>query len=207
METILLKTCSKCGEAKELTHYHKYPKGVYGVRAECKDCITARRHSKGGTVKQMYLRQKASSKQRGYALPNYTEQDLKQWLFAQPLFHEMYASWVASNYEKGLKPSVDRLDDYAPYTLDSIQLVTFQTNRDNYEQHRKEGKSTKGLMKAVDKLNLDGEMIERYHSISAASRANNNLHIGTIQSVCSGKTKTCGGFKWRYSLEPNNNKH
>ena len=38
------KTCSKCGEEKSLSEYHKEKKGKLGVRAECKECAK-KRHS------------------------------------------------------------------------------------------------------------------------------------------------------------------
>ena len=33
-----MKTCTKCGEAKPLTDYHKAPKGKYGCKSVCKVC-------------------------------------------------------------------------------------------------------------------------------------------------------------------------
>ena len=33
------KTCTKCGEEKELTEFHKDKDGKYGVKSRCKECI------------------------------------------------------------------------------------------------------------------------------------------------------------------------
>lgn len=34
------KTCTKCGEEKELTEFYKKKAGKYGVTAQCKECIS-----------------------------------------------------------------------------------------------------------------------------------------------------------------------
>lgn len=36
-----LKVCSKCGESKPLSAFQRKPGGLYGVRADCKDCHNA----------------------------------------------------------------------------------------------------------------------------------------------------------------------
>lgn len=33
------KTCTKCGEEKALTEFHKHQTGKYGVKSECKECV------------------------------------------------------------------------------------------------------------------------------------------------------------------------
>ena len=35
------KTCTKCGESKLLSEYHKNKRGKYGRHAKCKECVKA----------------------------------------------------------------------------------------------------------------------------------------------------------------------
>ena len=38
------KTCTKCGEEKALTEYHKHKSGKYGVQSKCKRCVKEYMH-------------------------------------------------------------------------------------------------------------------------------------------------------------------
>lgn len=57
------KICSKCGEEKPLSEFHKEKKGKYGVRAECKEC-TKKRHSTYDT-KEKYRKWVENHKSKG----------------------------------------------------------------------------------------------------------------------------------------------
>lgn len=58
--------------------------------------------------------------------------------------------------------------------------------------------SAKKQRRAVNKYTADGEYIESYDSISDAAKANNVLD-GCVRSCCDRKTKTSGGFIYRYA--------
>lgn len=51
--------------------------------------------------------------------------------------------------------------------------------------------------KSVIKMTLDGKELETYYSICEAARIN-NCSKGAIQNVCVGRSRTSGGFKWKY---------
>ena len=56
-----------------------------------------------------------------------------------------------------------------------------------------------GRSKRVIQMDLNGNTIERYSSITeAASITKANRH--GISDVCSGQNKTCGGFLWKYDM-------
>lgn len=65
------------------------------------------------------------------------------------------------------------------------------------QQHLKAIKSGKLCEKAVVQMSLLGEEIMTFKSAIQASRV---LHIrqGSISNACAGRTKTAGGFKWKY---------
>lgn len=52
--------------------------------------------------------------------------------------------------------------------------------------------------RSVNKYTVDGEYIETYDSIADAAEANGVLD-GSIRSCCNRKTKTCGGFIYRFA--------
>jgi hypothetical protein len=39
---MLTRECSKCGQTKSLSDFHKSPTGKFGVRPDCKDCVRLR---------------------------------------------------------------------------------------------------------------------------------------------------------------------
>lgn len=61
-----------------------------------------------------------------------------------------------------------------------------------------EEESPKKPKRAVNKYNADGEYIESYDSISHAAEANGVLD-GSIRACCNRKTKTSGGFIYRFA--------
>ena len=93
------------------------------------------RRTKHGLVVKIYGDQLSSSRKRGHDKPKYNLKQLKKWIFNQENFDKLYNDWVASNYNKELTPSCDRLDNYKGYSLYNIRLVTW---RDNYLEINKD---------------------------------------------------------------------
>ena len=214
-----MKTCSICKTDKPLDEFDMQSTGKLGRRADCKICRKRFNRSIPGLVKSMYGNQVQKSKRRGYQPPTYTEQELHLWVLWQHEFHPMYSKWVASGYRQDIRPSIDRINDYQSYTLENIQLVTHQQNTQRYLQDQKAGVNTKHTL-AVDMLDLSGNFIERFYSISEAARRFNGIP-SNIVGACTQRityrknpdgsvyTSTCHkayGHKWRYSKIPNDNR-
>ena len=194
------KKCSKCGELKELGAFNKNKALTDGLTSHCKSCaiIIAHkyRHTKKGLVTKIYGHQKDCSKKREMNLPSYSKQELTSWLFSQDLFHELYDDWKASGYKKAVVPSVNRLDDYKSYTLDNINLMTWQENKERGRNDRLNGVNNKAS-KAVLQFSIGGEFIKEYHSISQATRELRN-RCNHICECCKGILNSSGGYKWQY---------
>ena len=152
--------------------------------------------SKKGLITKIYGSQKYRSKIKGFKPPSYTKQELKDWLFSQKLFHELYENYKQNNYEKSLAPSIDRIDDYKCYSFDNIQLMTWEENCLKARRDRKNGVNNK-INRAVIQLSLDGKKITEFHSIMEASR-NSKSFSQNIFSCCIGELKTSGGYKWKF---------
>ena len=151
--------------------------------------------TKKGLSSKIYKGQRGSSKTRGHSPPDYNLQQFREWLFSQPNFDKLYKGWVASGYKSSLIPSADRIDDYKPYTLDNLRLVTWNENKFKSFADRKNGINNK-LSKAVLQYDKNGGFIKEFYSISEASRII-NISSGSVSRVCSGKRKIAGGFKWK----------
>lgn len=149
-------------------------------------------------IRDIYNNQKSNSINRGHRSPEYTLEELTEWLMSQTLFHTLYSEWKNSGQEKRLIPSVDRKCDDVHYCMSNIQLMTFGENEDKY----KAGKllNGKGDCKAVECYDGEsGEWLATYHSQAEAARCTDvsqssiakQLNIGTT-----GKRKL--KYIWKY---------
>lgn len=152
----------------------------------------------------MYDTQIRNCKDRGYSLPKYTKEEFKKWLLENSTFICLYQEWVNSNYQKELKPSIDRLNDYKTYSFDNIQIITWKENRIKAYKSMKEGGNNKNN-KAVDWFTAEGIFIKRFHSINEAERQT-GIKALVIHKHCE-KLVTPRKYKpfWKYSLIPNDN--
>ena len=62
------KTCTKCGEEKALTEFHKKKTGKYGVTSQCKECIREidREYNRRPEVKKREKARSISPKRQAY---------------------------------------------------------------------------------------------------------------------------------------------
>jgi len=195
-----MKKCSDCKTKKEFGEFNRNKSHKDGYHHICRECDKQRNlnyyRSKEGLVTKLYRHQRSSSKQRGHAMPTYSKEELREWLYSQKKFHVLYDNYKRLDYQKDYIPSVDRIDDYIGYTMANIQLVTWRENRAKACKDKKEGRNNK-QNKAVEQLCKDGSIANTYHSTREASRQT-GVDGGDISRVCSGKQKTAGGFRWRF---------
>lgn len=192
-----MKKCTKCKNVKLLSDFYLNSRGA--KRSECKMCTNKdnnkREKTKQGLIYKIYRSQKCNSIKRNHILPEYTRNELKEWIYSQPNFNKLYNDWVKSNYDIKLKPSIDRIDSLKHYYFDNIQLVTWNINHINSNNE----KMTISNRNIRPVLKIDNNIITEYISISDAARKN-NLHHSNIYNVCIGKYKHSGGFKWKFKI-------
>jgi len=189
-----VKRCTKCGAEKDFRDFRKALNCRQGVRPECRVCNQLQAKTPLNHTNQMYSNQKSTSKRRGHMPPSYTKNTFRRWCMKQPVYHELHADWVASDYSRLLAPSCDRINDYKPYTLDNLQLMTWNENKLKGESDRKNGILITSQMRAVNQYKLDGTFVREYHSVNEAGRRAS----GDIIACCKGRVKSAGGFKWKY---------
>jgi len=74
--------------------------------------------------------------------------------------------------------------------------VFCEQNKSRYAKHPRRP-TYGGVPKRVIKKDMDGNVVERYDSVTAASKAN-NIARGAVSNNLNGYTKTCGGYKYEY---------
>lgn len=195
-----MKTCSNCLVGKPLNEFSKDRKSKDGLCYICKECNKnkCKEHSRSidGFISHKYRNQIDSSNKRNHPKPNYSLDEFKKWVLSQHNWNTLWNNWVESGYKKDLSPSPDRLNDYLPYTLNNLQLVTWKENRDKSHRDVKYGTNIKQCT-AITQYTKDGVKIRDFHSMHHAQRETNICRT-SIGRVCSGKQKTSGGFIWRY---------
>lgn len=65
------------------------------------------------------------------------------------------------------------------------------------EVFEKFNKHKQGSKKRIAMLSINGDIIREYESITSAKK-DTGLKVGGISNCCYGKSKTCGGYKWKF---------
>lgn len=207
-----MKTCIDCNNTKPFTDFVAKASCKDGYEPRCRKCRSIKYNKSTPELlcKKIYNTQLINSNKRAHAAPVYTLAELTQWMLAQPQFAELYAAWEAAGYPKNKAPSVDRLDDNSGYTLDNIQLLTWQAN----QLKGAAAKQANTLIvnhRAVVAYHRNGELYKRYPSMAEAMRefgGKASQSFG-ISSVCNGTPikdgkgnlytpKTYKGFVWNW---------
>ena len=202
---IYMKRCFKCLKEKELSLFYKHKQMAQGVIGKCKECAKkdVKRNPKKeeygktekGVIRVIYKSQKANSNRRNHPLPEYTKEQLKEFLYNNG-FKNLFDKWVKSDYIKDKKPSVDRIDDFKPYSLDNIRLITWKENRHNQYNDIFSAKGTSGLRCfSVNQYDINFKFISNFVSFSSAERS-----IGLSRGSISASIKRgglAGGYIWK----------
>lgn len=206
-----MKKCFKCGEVKELDKFYKHKRMKDGHLNKCIECtkkdtasndkVYSNRtfdsydRTQKGVIRVIYKTQVRNSKTRNMDLPSYTKEQLKEWLYNNN-FEKLYNDWVNSGFEKAMKPSVDRLDDFKPYSFENIRLVTWEENRKKQNMDITNGTGTSGRScKPVIQYDGNGNILAEYHSFSFARRV-----MGYSMERClkNGRPSRKDGTYWKY---------
>jgi len=141
-----------------------------------------------GFFTNVYGQHRSRSNQRGYPIPNYTKQQLRDKFEHTNKFIVLWEWWVLCDFEKYLTPSFYRIDSSKPYTLDNLQLMTWSEN---------DRKGRKERSKSVNQYDLEGNYLQSFDSISEAVKITGS-HQSAIVECCRGNRRTTNNFKWKY---------
>jgi len=197
--------CRECGKPQGDNNFVKDKSRISGHKNICKKCHshnqTAKSRTKHGLVTRIHSAQRSRSRKRQHPMPNYTVKELRDWLFPKKLFHVLFAEWEESKYDRELAPSLDRKDDYLPYTFGNIQLTTWGKNKKRAYDDRRQGRSKNGeCCIRVIQYTANGEFISEYVSYCEAERQT-GVHNGNIALCVKRRIPSAGGFIWcQYKL-------
>lgn len=196
MEKWVEKGCYYCGNIKPITEFNKNKSKPSGHCDECKECKKVLdlnyRRSEVGLLTKIYGTQKHKSMLRGHPLPSYSKVQLIEFMYKNN-YIKLYDTWVSSGYNINLVPSIDRVNRNLPYTLENIQLVTWEFNNQKGREESKEAYS-----KRVQQYSRDGELLGIYPSIREASRTT-GLDHNTISENAKGLRKNfVSPFIWKF---------
>lgn len=193
-----MRKCTKCNNQKNEDDFRKTKSGFISACRVCENIMSkAYQKTEKGLIAAAYSHQKYRSYRRKHPIPTYTLFELREWVFSQSNFKKLFDNWVNSGYQKKIYPSIDRIDDSMGYSLDNIQLITWEMNNTKGYKCMREGKviQTANPQKPVMQYTKDGKFIAEYVSQAQASR-----ETGVMQShislVCRGKRKSSGGYAW-----------
>lgn len=158
-----------------------------------------------GWLTKVYGRMRQSSKERNHQMPSFTKDELKEWALKNEI-EKRIKKWSNNGCLKNETPSVNRLDDFKPYSLDNIELITWEDNNKKGRgsiktkelAHSKIGGIAKAMFsRPVIKTDLEDKVLAIYPSAREAARQN-NTDCGSIAKVCRGEKHTHHKFKWKY---------
>lgn len=154
------------------------------------------RRTKDGFLSNLFYNQKGRSKRKNLGEVEYTLSEFKEFVLSENVFHQLFKKWEESGFKMGESPSIDRLDDYKPYSLSNIRITTWDINNKKGHKDRKSGINNK-VSKAIIQTNLNGIFENEFYSIREAGRIL-GIHNELIGSVCRGKRSSYKGFIYKY---------
>ena len=169
----------------------------------CKECMSIKSRTYhrtiDGVISLMFSRQKRSSIVRNMPQPEYTKQELAEYLKSNLFFQAIYDEWVASGHNKWLRPSVDRINDFLPYSFGNIIVNTWKDNFDKSKNDLRLARGTVGLYcKAILQYTMSGEFIAEFISRQEAQRI---TKINGIAAALNKADRSAGGYRWRYKQD------
>lgn len=164
-----------------------------------------RKREKSGWITKAYGNMRSRNRSKfGIEMP-FSKDEFISWLDTnyKEEFDRIFKAYVESNCDKYLAPSVDRLNDYEPYSLDNIRLTTWRENnekgRASEKSKRQCGEMAKRVWsKKVGQYDLEGNLINTFPSTREAERSLGFVDSSAVARVCRGEKITHKGFKWRY---------
>ena len=197
-DIIAPRACTRCKIRKTNDHFGKDRNTRHGFQSNCRECRAeirqTSRRTKIGLIARIYNCEQGCSRLRGHKQPAYSAEELKEWAFSQPLFHDLYNDWSSAGYPRMLSPSVDRIDDDVGYKISNIQLMTWRENESKGHKSLRTGSACI----PVNQLTMAGDFVKTWISAHEAARNTTGIQ-GHITGCCRGKRNHNGGFKWEYA--------
>jgi len=174
------KYCTKCGETKLLSKFHKDSNRKEGVFCHCKEC--KKKYYKASICNFIYSSIKMrcnSTKSDSYK--DYGGRGIKCLITAE----ELKELWFRDKAYLMKQPSIDRKDNDGHYEYNNCHFMEMYEN------------NSKAHCRPVLQYDLKGNFIKEWKSLTDANTIL-NINKSNICSCCNGKYRQSGGYIWRY---------
>lgn len=158
------------------------------------------RRTKKGLITSLYGHQRSRCKEKGIPYPDYSKEEFSNWLLSRSNFETLWEEWVNSNYDKNKTLSINRIDNSISYTLDNIELISWEDHIKQTGLSMRKGELVSGTKhKAVIGINKENGSTLEFVSIKEASRklSISNAHISLCCNNKQGR-KSAGGYIWKF---------
>jgi len=108
--------------------------------------------------------------------------------------NEIKSLWFRDKAYLMSSPTIDRIDNDGNYKLSNCRFI--EKGQNSAERN------TRILSKPILQYNLQGAFIKEWNSLSIACK-NYKLVIQSLSNCLRGKSKTAGGFIWKYKTQSN----
>jgi len=159
-----IKICNKCNLEKLNNEFNLHSTKYPILKPYCKSCQKEYDdyYSKTphGLITSLYKSLKSSTKSRKHPPIMFLKDEFIGWLYKND-YLSLYTEWVLSNYDRGKRPSVDRLEDDKHYFFENMRLITWEENDKKYKD---------SVKIPIITLDLSDNSLISYESVRFASR-------------------------------------
>ncbi|RXT17764.1 hypothetical protein BVJ53_14175 [Lacticaseibacillus chiayiensis] len=150
------------------------------------------RHTPKGMLTNLFQKLSSRNELKGYGTLSFTLGDFQTWAMNNSEFLRLFNLWVADDYSKKSKPSVDRINPYKGYEFSNMQWLSWN---ENY---------LKGVAEVSEKKHKpiimlkNGVEIGKFKSVKDAQYFLGLKSNGDITLVLQGKRNTVNGYAFRF---------
>lgn len=150
------------------------------------------RHTPKGMMTNLFQKLSSRNELKGYGTLSFTLGDFQTWAMNNSEFLRLFNLWVADDYSKKSKPSIDRINPYKGYEFSNMQWLSWN---ENY---------LKGIAEVSEKKHKpilmlkNGVEIGRFKSVKDAQYFLGLKSNGDITLVLQGKRNTVKGYAFRF---------
>ena len=141
-------------------------------------------------ITQSYSSIRYKSKRRGEPMPDITKKELEKWLIDNGI-KDKWIEYIESGFDKNIRPSIDRINDYGVYEFSNMQLITWRENHIkgvNGKKHHRNSQN-QNLTKPVFIWSKSGEFIKECKNHKEAADYL-GCHKVSISRAVTGNRKT-----------------
>lgn len=152
-----MKTCSKCKKQKKKSSFYKDNRTKDGLYSSCKDCHILLKIGSIGRLARLkndptpprvasYMFSGMTGRINNYeayknTLICFTKKEFVDYISKNwETYMSLFKRWENSKWNRGLAPSIDRVDTKGHYSLNNIQIITAGENARKaqiYRWHKK----------------------------------------------------------------------